>query len=156
MLEALKEQKSIYVEGIMSHLYNADGMENIRDIDREIGGEKTSVEKQVEIFKTMYYQILEYGYAPIWRHIGNSAGIFKMKEDFFNAWRPGLAMYGYNPLDKDDSLYEVGQKLKPALSVTSRIISLHQVWPGDGVSYNHKHIFSDREIVGTVPFGYAE
>jgi len=32
----------------------------IADLDKEIGGEKTSVEKQVELFKKMYYQILEY------------------------------------------------------------------------------------------------
>jgi len=26
----------------------------------------------------------------------------KMKDDFFNSFRPGLAMYGYNPLDQAD------------------------------------------------------
>lgn len=155
-LEICQQYKTIEIEGVMSHLYGADGIELIDDLDREIGGEKTSVEKQVDLFKKMYYQILEYGFAPLWRHIGNSAGIFKIKEDFFNARRPGLAMYGYNPLDLEDPLYVKGKELRPALSVTSRVISLHEVWPWEGVSYGHTHKFSDREMVGTIPFGYAE
>lgn len=155
-LETCQKYKTIEVTGVMSHLYGADGIELIDDLDREIGGEKTSVEKQVELFKKMYYQILEYGFAPIRRHIGNSAGMFKIKEDFFNAWRPWLAMYGYNPLDIEDPLYTIGKKLNPALSVNSRVISLHEVWPWEWVSYGHKHKFSDREIIWTVPFGYAE
>jgi len=104
-------------------------------LDKEIGGEKSSIEKQIELFKKMYYQILEYGYSPLRRHIGNSAGMFKIKEDFFNARRPGLAMYGYNPLAEDDPYFFLGKKLSPALSITSRVVSLHEVWPGEGISY---------------------
>ncbi len=155
-LKICQQYKTIQVEGVMSHLYGADGIELIADIDKEIGGERTSIEKQIELFKKMYYQILEYWYAPVWRHIGNSAGMFKIKEDFFNAWRPGLAMYWYTPLDEEDPYFFLGKKLNPALSITSRVISLHEVWPGEGVSYGHKHTFDHREIVGTVPFGYAE
>jgi hypothetical protein len=44
----------------MSHLYGADGMELISDLDKEIGGRKNKCRKQVELFKKMYYQILEY------------------------------------------------------------------------------------------------
>lgn len=44
----------------------------------------------------------------------------------------------------------------PVLSVTSRVMSLQLVRPGDGVSYGHSYKPSDREIVATVPFGYAE
>lgn len=155
-MEVCLKYKTIEIEWVMSHLYWADDIEFIADLDKEIGGEKTSIEKQIELFKKMYYQILEYGYSPLRRHIWNSAGMFKIKEDFFNARRPGLAMYGYNPLVEDDPYFFLGKKLSPALSITSRVISLHEVWPGEGISYWHKHVVKDREIVGTVPFGYAE
>lgn len=155
-MNVCQQYKTVEVEWVMSHLYWADGIELISDLDKEIGGEKSSVEKQIESFKKMYYQILEYWYSPIWRHIGNSAGMFKIKEDFFNARRPGLAMYGYNPLDSEDPYFFLGKGLNPALSITSRVISLHEVWPGDWVSYGHKHIFDHREIVWSVPFWYAE
>jgi len=155
-LNVCKQYSTLKVEGVMSHLYWVDGIEFIDDLDREIGWERTSIEKQIELFKKMYYQILEHGFSPIWRHIWNSAGILKIKEDFFNAWRPGLTMYWYNPLEESDSYYNLWEKLLPALSITSRIISLHEVWPWEWVSYGHKHKFDNREIVWTVPFGYSE
>jgi len=155
-LNICQQYDTIEIEGVMSHLYWADWIELISDIDKEIGGQKTSVEKQVDLFKKMYYQILEYWYAPIWRHIWNSAWIFKIKEDFFNARRPGLAMYWYNPLEEGDEFYDLGKELLPSMSIVSRVVSLHEVWPGEWVSYNHKHTFDHREIIGTTPFGYAE
>lgn len=155
-LKTCQQYKNIEIEGVMSHLYGADEIDTISDIDKEIGNEKTSIEKQIDLFKEMYYQILEYWYAPIWRHISNSAGLFKIKEDFFNARRPGLSVYGYNPLEKNDPYYPLWKELRPALSIISRVVSLHEVWPGEWVSYSHKHVFDHREIIGTVPFGYAE
>lgn len=155
-LETCKEYPTITLEWVMSHLYWADGVELIDDLDKEIGWQKTTIEKQIDIFKEMYYSILEYWFSPIWRHIGNSAGLFKIKEDFFNAWRPWISLYGYNPLSEEDPSYKLWDSLQPALSVVSRVISLHKVWPGEGVSYGHKHIFDHREIVWTIPFGYAE
>jgi alanine racemase len=31
--------------------------------------------------------------------------MIKIKDDFFNAFRPGLAMYGYNPLEQSDEKF---------------------------------------------------
>ncbi len=155
-LQECLKYKNIEIEWVMSHLYWADYHEKLSDIDQEVVWKKWSIDQQVDIFKKMYYQILEHGFAPIWRHIGNSAAIFQMKEDFFNAWRPGLALYGYSPFEEEHPAYKSSQKLIPALSIKSRIVSLHEVWPGDGVGYGHKYIPEHREIIGTVPFGYAE
>ena len=150
-LEILKQYPTIQVEGVMSHLHSAD------QTDFELTGEGfASIQKQIDLFKKIYYKILDHGHAPIWRHLWNSAGMFKIKDDFFNAYRPGLALYWYNPLDSQDSYYRLWKNLKPALSIVSRVVSIHTVWPWDGVSYNHKHTFSEREIVASVPFGYSE
>lgn len=154
VMDVLKQQKNIYLEWVMSHLYGADEIGNLEN-PSEFDNSNTW-DKQIEIFKKMYYKILEYWYAPIYRHIWNSAGILKIRDWFFNSYRPGLALYWYNPLSKEDPFYEFGKKLLPALSVWSRVISKHLVWPGDGVSYNHKYQVKDREISCTVPFGYAE
>jgi alanine racemase len=155
-LETCKQYPNIQIEWVMSHLYGADGIELIDELDQELGGQKTTVEKQILLFKEMYYHILEYGYSPLWRHIGNSAWMFKIKEKFFNARRPGLAMYGYSPLQTEDPVFPLTKKLLPALSISSRVISLHKVWPWDGVSYGHTYVFEGRELVGSAPFGYAE
>lgn len=136
----------------MSHFHSADVAGQSQYLDFE----ESSIAKQIQIFKKSFHQILEYGHAPRWRHIGNSAGIFKVRDDFFNAWRPGLALYGYSPLDQDDAAYDLTKKLRPALELWSTVVSTHVVWPGDGVSYGHKHTHKDREIVAAIPFGYAE
>ena len=71
VLETLKQYPQIVVEGVMSHFHSVNCME-----------------EQIDLFKQMYYKILEYGHTPRWRHIGASAGLLKMEDAFFNAYRP--------------------------------------------------------------------
>lgn len=80
----------------------------------------------------------------------------KITDDFFNAYRPGIGLFGYNPLKSDDKAYVLGKKLKPVMTISTRVVSLHDVWPGDGVSYNHSWKASEKEHVAVLPFGYAE
>jgi len=46
----------------------------------------------------------------------------KITDDFFNAYRPGIGLFGYNPLNSDDKAYVLGKKLKPAMTITSRVV----------------------------------
>ncbi|MBP7841364.1 alanine racemase [Patescibacteria group bacterium] len=108
----------ITIEGVLSHFHSADVLGTY------------SMDEQITKFKAMYYQILNAGLTPAYRYIANSAGTLKMKDDFFNACRPGLALYGYNPLQPSDEFYDNGRKLKPALSITSRLIAMHDVPAG--------------------------
>ena len=78
----------------------------------------------------MYYLILDAGFTPHYRYIANSAGILKIQDDFFNAARPGIALYGYNPLLASDEFYDNGRKLKPVLSIRSRVVALQEVGSG--------------------------
>jgi alanine racemase len=143
-LQVLKQYPHILVTGVMSHFHSADKVYS------------NSIDEQVEKFKKMYYKILEAGYSPVWRHIGNSAGMMKLKDDFFNAFRPGLAMYGYNPLDVSDEQFNQWKKLKPAMSIISRVVSLHELQYGEWVSYGQEYRAMENQKVATIPFGYAE
>ncbi len=143
-IEILKKYPQIDLTGVMSHLHSAD----------KIYG--NYIDDQIDKFKKMYYQIVNAGYAPMWRHIWNSAGLMKIKDDFFNAFRPGLAMYGYNPLQESDENFAQWKKLKPALSISSRVTSLHDLQYGQWVSYGREYMTMWNEKVAIVPFGYAE
>lgn len=134
----------IHVEWVLSHFHSADAFGT------------DSMDDQITKFKAMYYQILNAGITPAYRYIANSAGTLKMKDDFFNACRPWLALYGYNPLQTNDEFYDNGRKLKPALSITSRLISMHDIAAGQWVSYEYQWIAMSSTTVGVVPFGYAE
>ncbi len=144
IINELQSHPTLVLEWVMSHFFDAD---NISDMN---------LTEQIARFKRMYYKLLDAGFAPERRHIGNSAGMFKISDDFFNAYRPGIALYGYNPLRSDDPLYKKWNNLLPVLSITSRVISLQTVWPGEWVSYQYEYKPYDKETIATVPFGYAE
>lgn len=143
-IDVLKQYPKIEVTGVMSHFHSADKTYS------------NSIDDQIEKFKKMYYEIVNAWYSPMWRHIWNSAWMMKMKDDFFNAFRPGIAMYGYNPLDQSDEKFIQWKKLKPAMTIMSRIISLHNLWYGQWVSYGQEYKSYENEKVATIPFGYAE
>jgi len=144
ILEYLKKSPKIQVEGVMSHLHSADNQEN------------TWIQWQIDLFKKMYHVVIDYWHTPIRKHIANSAGLFKIKDNFFNAYRPGLALYWYGSLEENDKYYSLSSKLNPALSIESSIISIHKIPAEDWVSYNHKRLSNKDSIVASIPFGYAE
>ena len=144
LIKELQSHPHLIVEWVLSHFFDADSM-----VD-------STINNQIQCFKRMYYKVLDAWFTPRRRHIGNSAAMFKITDEFFNAYRPGLALYGYNPLSIQDPLYKHGNNVLPVISITSRIMSLQTIWPWEWVSYHHEYRPSDKEIIATVPFGYTE
>lgn len=91
---------------------------------------------------------------PKWIHLGNSGGVFKLKNKVFNAFRPGIAFYGYNPFGCDYEAFS--SSLKPALRVSSTIVKTHKINPGERVSYSHSFIAEKSANIAVIPFGYFE
>ncbi len=144
LIKELQSHPNLAVEGVLSHFFDADTLS------------EQTIADQIQCFKRMYYKVIDAWYSPARRHIGNSAAIFKVNDEFFNAYRPGIALYGYNPLQLQDPVYKHGNNVLPILSITSRVISLQTIRPGEWVSYHHEYRPSDKETIATVPFGYAE
>lgn len=142
-LEFLKNYPKIIIEWVMSHLFSANKL----DIDR-----------QIEAFKMMYHQIIDYWHTPKYRHIWASIWLLKLNDDFFNAYRPWLALYGYNPLSSEDSDFDLWEKLEPALSLSSVVSAINRVSYNEWVSYDpqRKQLEKSDKITITIPFGYAE
>ena len=142
-LEFLKDYPKIEIEWVMSHLFSANKMD---------------IEKQVDAFKMMYQLVLDYWHSPTYRHIWASIWMLKLQDEFFNAYRPWLALYGYNPLPEEDSNFDLWEKLQPALSLSSIIVSINSVPYNEWVSYDPQWRQLDKsdKITVTVPFGYAE
>ncbi len=144
VIKELQSHPNLILEWVMSHFFDSDELY------------ESTLTDQVSRFKRMYYKVLDSWFTPERRHMWNSAAMFKINDEFFNAYRPGIALYWYNPLRSDDPLFKHGNNLLPVLSVTSRVISLQTIRPGEWVSYHHEYRPSDKETVATVPFGYAE
>ena len=139
-LSILKDSPKISLEGVMSHLYDADE-------------EKNHINEQIKKFKEMTKIIEDFWFKLKRKHIGASAGMTVINDNFFNARRPWIIFYGYSPFSEENKKLE---NLKPALSLQSTIISLQEVKENEGVSYNHRRIAEKYAIAATIPFWYFE
>lgn len=143
-ISAIKKYKNIQLEGVMSHLADADGLD------------PHTVTAAVEIFDQAVDVILESGLKPTIFHVAQSAGSLKAKSRHATAFRLGLALYGINPLDPSDPHYSELASLRPALRLTSTIAQTHDLKAGDQVSYNYTFTAPKAMRVGVLPLGYYE
>jgi alanine racemase len=134
----------VEITGLCSHLASAD--------ERSILNQAQEDEfiKALEILQAANYY-------PRWVHLGNSAGVFKLNNNLLTAYRPGLALYGYDPLsDSEESGFEKNSALQPALRVKSKIVSVQKLSPGETVSYNESYRTAKETNIAIIPFGYFE
>ena len=83
-------------------------------------------------------------------HAANSMGIIGYPESHFNLVRPGLMLYGIYPKAGLDI------KLKPVLSLRSRITYLKRMPSGQGISYGRSYITKKETNVAVLPVGYGD
>jgi alanine racemase len=87
------------------------------------------------------------------RSFANSAAILRYPETHFDWVRPGIMLYGCSPFAETTG---PALGLKPAMTLSSRIIAVQHLAPGDTVGYGG--IFkADRAMrIGVVACGYAD
>ncbi len=144
-LKDLKNLKHLNLEGVMTHL---------ADADNENDDEFTN--KQAVLYDNMAEIILSHGFKPKYFHIAQTAGSTKVKSKFANSQRIGIGIYGINPLHHDDPHFKELENLKPVLELKSTIIKVINLKPGDKVSYNGIFTASQEMRVGVLPLGYYE
>jgi alanine racemase len=85
--------------------------------------------------------------------IANSAAILSWPETHADWNRPGYMLYGNNPLvSSGGDTYG----LKPAMSMTSRIISIRQLKTGEGTGYGRNWIARKDSKLGIISIGYSD
>lgn len=143
-LNVLKSFNNLQLEGIMSHLADADNPDN------------SYTDMQVRKFDEAVKQILDHDFKPKYIHIAQSAGSLKVKSKYANTMRIGIGLYGINPLDKKDKEYEKLISLKPVLELKSKIIKVFEVGPNEKISYNGVYKTKQPAKVAVLPLGYYE
>ena len=84
-------------------------------------------------------------------HLSNSPATLARPDLAFDMVRPGVAVYGLNPLTgRDDA------GLVPAMTLKAPVALVKSVRAGDGVSYGHTWIADRDTTVALVPLGYAD
>ncbi|MBL1352315.1 MAG: alanine racemase [Zetaproteobacteria bacterium] len=135
--QALKqkcEQFNIDVMGIMSHLACADTPDHPLN------------QQQLQIFQTMVSGLPQGMRASLL----NSAGIAAMSEACFDVVRPGLALYGIEPMENKS------MGLKPVMTLKARVMQIRDVLQGESISYGASYIVDAAMKVAVVSMGYGD
>jgi alanine racemase len=144
-LDALKRFPTLTLEGVMTHLADADNE-----------ADNSFTAKQIKAFDALVARIQARGFQPRYIHAAQTAGSTKAASSYANAIRLGIGMYGINPLGPKDRHYHDFDELMPAMELTSTIIKVIDLQPGDKVSYNGIFTAPRRMKIGVLPIGYYE
>ena len=91
------------------------------------------------------------GLRGVRRHAANSAALLRDTRSWYDWIRPGLLLYGIVPPPLSADL-----GLRPALSLTSRIVAVKGVRAGEGTSYGMRWRADGPRTIAIVPAGYAD
>ncbi|HBV20701.1 MAG TPA: alanine racemase [Nitrosomonas sp.] len=134
--EKLSSNPAISQITVMTHFATADGA-----INNEV------FKHQLQIFN----QITRHHLTP--RSLANSAAIIRYSQTHQDWIRPGLMLYGVSPVTGKTA---ADLKLKPVMTLVSRIIAIHQLKKGDTVGYSGNFKADKSMRIGIVACGYAD
>lgn len=128
---------NLKVEGIFTHFPCAD--------NRPI-----FTKTQIKNFNGITKQLEKAGIHIALKHCSNSLGVISYPESYFNMVRPGLMIYGLHPKEG------LNIKLKPLLTLKTKIVYLKPVSRGSGIGYGHTYVTSKQMRIATLPIGYGD
>lgn len=129
--------KSLRIKGLFTHFAFADV-------------NKKFTHYQAFLFYRLISKLNSSGIKIPLVHAANSAALLDYGNTHFNMVRPGLAIYGLYPA-KNPKV-----KLKPALSLKTKVVFLKKVPRGTGISYGHTYITNRDTRIVTLPIGYGD
>jgi len=91
---------------------------------------------------------------PYEQSIANSAGILAWPESHHDWVRPGLILYGIDPIGKHDENSSI--KLRPVMSLHAPLISIKHCKKGDKVGYGGDFSCPGDMLIGIIAIGYAD
>lgn len=139
LIRSHKFPPSLRVEGLMTHLADADGSNS------------DATEEQIRRFRDALKIVQEGGFHVSLIHASNSCGAVRFPSAHFSLVRPGIMLYGYHTLP---STVEAPD-LRPVLSLKTHIAQLRTIQPGETVSYNRTFTARRLTRIAVLPIGYA-
>ena len=88
--------------------------------------------------------------------LSNSAAILGWPQSYKNWSRPGIMLYGADPLYDSDLYLKEGRPLRAVMQLTSQIISIRKIAKGESIGYGSIFTAYKETIVGVVACGYAD
>lgn len=110
-----------------------------------------TIDAQIERFTQAVGLAERAGFVPERRHLANSAATLTRPDAHFDLVRPGVAVYGLNPVPDVPA-----PELTPAMTLRSHVALVKRVRAGEGVSYGHQYTTDRETTLALVPLGYAD
>jgi alanine racemase len=145
-ISVLKTCRHLQIEGIYSHLSQADDPRKA-----------TFTNNQIKLFKTMVTEFEKAGLTFKYKHIAATAGASIVHDPYFNLVRLGLGFYGYTPFGPHTIEGRTQKQiLRPALTFTSRLALIKNIHSGDQVGYEGTYTAKQDETIAILTAGYNE
>jgi alanine racemase len=128
------------VVGLWSHMAYADAPTH------------PTIGAQVSVFEEAVAVARRAGLTEARRHLANSAATVALPDTWYDMVRPGVALYGLDPLGGDPAVHG----LRPAMTVRAAVALIKRVPAGVGVSYGHTYFPTSETTLALVPVGYAD
>ncbi|HEY0509842.1 MAG TPA: alanine racemase [Blastococcus sp.] len=130
----------VTVVGVWSHMAYADAPTH------------PTIGAQVRVFEEAAGIARAAGLTEARLHLANSAATVALPETWYDLVRPGIALYGLDPLGGDPAVHG----LRPAMTVRATVALTKRVPAGVGVSYGHTYFPQTATTLALVPVGYAD
>jgi alanine racemase len=140
LLEESLRCRRVRVEGIFTHLANADSP--------DVSHARLQLERFAEVLRFYERRSLP---TPM-RHAASSGAILQLPESHLDLVRPGILFYGASPAPGLPVTVPVGQ----AARWTTRVVYFKVVKPGNPVSYGSEWAPAEATRVVTLPVGYGD
>lgn len=138
-LPPIAQSRNLAIDAVYTHFATADDPES------------EAFACQRERFEAARHLVTEVGLQPAQAHAANSAALLRDERVWYDAVRPGLLLYGVVPPPLATTL-----EIAPVLSLTSRIVAVKGLRPGEGVGYGLQYYADRPATIAVVPAGYAD
>ncbi|MBC7524508.1 MAG: bifunctional UDP-N-acetylmuramoyl-tripeptide:D-alanyl-D-alanine ligase/alanine racemase [Flavobacterium sp.] len=139
LIAKLKENKTIEVKSILSHLATSDDM---KFIDFTLS--------QIKLFEELSSKLMnELHINPI-RHILNTSGISNFPQAQYDMVRLGIGLYGVSNDEEEQKYLENVGTLKSIIS------QIRTIEAGESVGYGRRFMAYKQSTIATIPIGYAD
>jgi len=128
----------VHWRGVLSHLACADETDSAH------------ASTQIETFRSLDIP------ARLERSLANSAGIIAWPDARQDWARPGLMLYGIDPRESSRTLSASGPLLRPAMRVSTTLVSVKSLPAGAGIGYAQTWRCPESMPVGLARLGYAD
>ena len=133
------ELPAIRLEGIYTHFSSADA-------------DSRYTAEQLSRFCDLITGLEQKGFRFQYVHSANSAALLTQPDSHFNLVRPGLLLYGLNPLEGGAG----PDWLKPAMTWKTVIAQIKTLPAGSAVGYGNTYRTRGDEQIAVLPVGYAD